>query len=82
MRTLNHAVVVRSSNFSGLDHAVAASDHLTTTTANTAVILRIQILTIAELLDGKRPMPLIDVGAAYRPTPREKQEGDQRELSI
>jgi hypothetical protein len=42
-----------------------------------------QILTIAELLDGKRPdMPLIDVGAAFRSAPREKQEGDQQELTL
>jgi hypothetical protein len=44
---------------------------------------RIQILTIAELLDGKRPdMPLIDVGAAFRVAPRENQEGDQQELIL
>jgi site-specific DNA-methyltransferase (adenine-specific) len=44
---------------------------------------RIQILTIAELLDGKRPdMPLIDVGAAFRAAPREMHEGDQQELTV
>jgi site-specific DNA-methyltransferase (adenine-specific) len=45
---------------------------------------RIQILTIAELLDGKRPdMPLIDIGASFRAAPREKQEeGDQQELTV
>jgi DNA modification methylase len=44
---------------------------------------RIQILTIVELLDGKRPdMPLIDVAAAFRPAPRERREGDQQELTV
>lgn len=44
---------------------------------------RIQIMTIAELLDGKKPdMPLVDVGAAFRPAPRERQEGDQQELTV
>jgi DNA modification methylase len=36
---------------------------------------RLQILTIADLLAGKRPdMPLIDVAAAFKPAPREKPE--------
>jgi site-specific DNA-methyltransferase (adenine-specific) len=36
---------------------------------------RLQILTIAELLSGKRAdMPLVDVGAAFKPVPRETQE--------
>jgi hypothetical protein len=40
-------------------------------------------LTIAELLDGKRPdMPLVDIGAAFRGAPREKREGDQQELAV
>jgi hypothetical protein len=44
---------------------------------------RIQILTIADLLDGKRPdMPPIDVGAAFRAAPCESQEGDQHELTV
>jgi hypothetical protein len=44
---------------------------------------RMQILTIAELLDGKRPdMPLVDVAAAFRPAPRESQEGEQHELTV
>lgn len=44
---------------------------------------RIQILTIAELLDGKRPdMPLVDVGAAFRAASRERQEGDQPEPMV
>jgi site-specific DNA-methyltransferase (adenine-specific) len=44
---------------------------------------RIQILTIAELLDGKRPdMPLIDVAAAFKPAPKESQEGEQHELTV
>jgi site-specific DNA-methyltransferase (adenine-specific) len=44
---------------------------------------RIQILTIGELLDGKRPdMPLVDVAAAFRPAPRENQEGEQHELTV
>jgi|HubBroStandDraft_4_1064222.scaffolds.fasta_scaffold414302_1 hypothetical protein len=48
-----------------------------------AGIPRIQILTIAELLDGKKPdMPLVDVGAAFRPAPRERREGEQQELTI
>ncbi len=44
---------------------------------------RIQILTIAELLDAKRPdMPLIDVAAAFRPAPKESREGEQHELTV
>jgi site-specific DNA-methyltransferase (adenine-specific) len=46
---------------------------------------RIQILTIGELLGGKRPdMPLVDVSAAFRQAPRERQEApeDQGELTI
>ncbi|MGH7194373.1 MAG: DNA methyltransferase, partial [Candidatus Saccharimonadales bacterium] len=39
---------------------------------------RIQILTIADILDGKRPdMPLIDIAAAFKLAPRESQEGEQ-----
>jgi hypothetical protein len=40
-------------------------------------------LRIAELLNGKRAdMPLVDVAAAFRPAPRERQEGDQQELTV
>jgi hypothetical protein len=45
---------------------------------------RLQILTIDELLAGKRPdMPLVDVAAAFRPAPREKGTPiDQGELTV
>lgn len=44
---------------------------------------RVQILTVADLLDGKRAdMPLVDVGAAFRSAPRENREGIQQELGV